>query len=79
MAAAAKPDPAKKKAAAGTLGIEESFKRLEEILAEMEDEEAGLEKSFRLYEEGLALVKSVNAGMDRVEKRMKILGEEELT
>lgn len=65
--------------AAGTPGIEESFKRLEEILTEMEDEEAGLEKSFELYEEGLALVKSVNAGIDRVEKRMKILGEKELT
>lgn len=56
------------------LSIEESFKRLEEILERMEDEDIGLEESFKLYEEGLLLAKNVNAGIDRVEKRMEILG-----
>ena len=33
------------------LTIEESFEKLDEILAKMELDETGLEESFRLYEE----------------------------
>ena len=57
--------------------IEESFDRLDEILEKMEDEQTGLEESFRLYEEGLKLIRRAEAGIDRVEKKIRILNEEE--
>jgi len=59
------------------LTIEESFSKLEEILDKMEDDETGLEESFKLYEEGIGLVKKVSESIDKVEKRIKILSEEE--
>lgn len=59
------------------LTIEESFEKLEEILAKMEDEETGLEESFRLYEEGLKLVKNAADSIDKVEKQIMILSEED--
>ena len=59
------------------LTIEESFERLDAILEKMEDEETGLEDSFRLYEEGLKLIRRAEAGIDRVEKKIRILNEEE--
>lgn len=59
------------------LTIEESFSKLEEILGKMEDDETGLEESFKLYEEGIGLVKKVSESIDKVEKRIKILSEEE--
>ncbi len=59
------------------LTIEESFSKLEEILGKMEDDETGLEESFKLYEEGIGLVKKVSENIDKVEKRIKILSEEE--
>lgn len=58
-------------------GIEETFEKLDEIIAAMEDPEATLEKSFKLYNEGIKLVKSCNAQLDKVEKQMIILGENE--
>ena len=57
--------------------IEESFDRLDEILGKREDEQTGLEESFRLYEEGLKLIRRAEAGIDRVEKKIRILNEEE--
>lgn len=59
------------------LTIEESFERLDAILEKMEDEETGLEESFRLYEEGLKLIRRAEAGIDRVEKKIRILNDEE--
>lgn len=59
------------------LTIEESFSKLGEILDKMEDDETGLEESFKLYEEGIGLVKKVSESIDKVEKRIKILSEEE--
>lgn len=59
------------------LTIEESFNKLQKILDKMEDDETGLEESFKLYEEGIGLVKKVSESIDKVEKRIKILSEEE--
>ena len=60
------------------LTIEESFEKLDEILAKMELDETGLEESFRLYEEGLKLVRHAGDSIDKVEKQIRILsGEEE--
>ena len=65
------------KAEKDELTIEQSFDKLSEILNKMEDGETGLEDTFKLYEEGLGLVKNIKGGIDKVEKRIKVLREEE--
>lgn len=59
-----------------TLSLEESFEKLEEIVAQLEDPEASLEESFMLYEEGMRLVKSCSDRIDRVEKKVQVLNAE---
>ena len=59
------------------LSIEESFERLEEILSRMEAEDTGLEQSFQLYEQGLKLIRQTEAGIGQVEKKIKILKDEQ--
>ena len=62
------------------LTIEESFEKLDEILAKMELDETGLEESFRLYEEGLMLVRHAGDSIEKVETQIRILsGEDEVS
>ena len=58
-------------------GIEESFRRLDELLEKMEDEETPLEEAFSLYEQGLGLIKNAGAQIDRIEQKLSLLGEED--
>ncbi|MBE5966325.1 MAG: exodeoxyribonuclease VII small subunit [Lachnospiraceae bacterium] len=55
--------------------LEESFERLEQIMAELERPEVSLEDSFTLYQEGMKLLKLCNDSIDKVEKELIILGE----
>ncbi len=59
------------------LSIEESFQRLDAILAALELEDTPLEDSFRLYEEGMRLVKSCGASIERVEKKLRLISGED--
>ena len=62
------------------LTIEESFEKLDEILAKMELDETGLEESFRFYEEGLKLVRHAGDSIEKVETQIRILsGEDEVS
>ncbi len=62
------------------LTIEESFEKLDGILAKMELDETGLEESFRLYEEGLKLVRHAGDSIEKVETQIRILsGEDEVS
>lgn len=56
--------------------IEENFKKLDEILLKMEDEDCPLEEAFKLYTEGIKLVKACSDSIDMVEKKLKIMDEE---
>lgn len=56
--------------------IEENFKELEEILTNMQKEEVTLDDAFRLYKEGLDLVKDCNEQIEKIEKNIKVIGEE---
>ena len=58
-------------------GTEESFRRLDELLERMEDEETPLEEAFSLYEQGLGLIKNAGAQIDRIEQKLSLLGEED--
>lgn len=58
-------------------GIEESFRRLDELLEKMEDEETPLEEAFSLYEKGLGLIKNAGAQIDHIEQKLILLGEDD--
>lgn len=53
--------------------IEETFTRIDELIAQLESPEIGLEDSFQAYEEGMKLLKSCNEQIDRVEKKVLVL------
>ncbi|OUQ15234.1 exodeoxyribonuclease VII small subunit [Lachnoclostridium sp. An14] len=58
------------------LSIEETFARLEEVLAHIEEGECSLEETFQYYEKGMKLVKACHDKIDRVEKQIQVLGGE---
>lgn len=53
--------------------FEESLKRLEEIVSQLEQGEVPLEESIKMYEEGLALSKSCIEKLTQAELRLKKL------
>ena len=53
--------------------FEEAYKRLDEIIKELDDSNTPLEKSFALFEEGQKLLKLCNQMLDKAEKRLKVL------
>ncbi len=55
------------------LSLEEAMKRLEEIVAQMEDEQLPLDRSLKLYEEGIALVAKCSEELEGAKRRIKIL------
>ena len=58
------------------LTLEDSFEKLEELLAVLEDRETTLENAFQTYKEGMELLKSCNEKLDTVEKKMQMINEE---
>ncbi len=73
--------PPKKTAAAGsesaTMNFEESMKRLETIVEELEGGELSLEESIASYEEGVKLSRRLTLTLDEAEKRIERLVERE--
>lgn len=55
--------------------LEESFQKLDGILAALENRETTLEESFRIYEQGMELVKQCSRQIDRVEKKIQLINE----
>lgn len=62
---------------AKTQTLEQSFEKLEEIIANLEDENVGLDAAFRLYKEGIKLVENCNKQLDKVEKQIVVLENED--
>lgn len=56
--------------------LEDTFRKLEEILFELEDKELPLEDSFLRYQEGMQLLKRCRDKIDLVEKKVLVLSEE---
>ena len=56
--------------------FEESVKRLEEILAELENSDIKLDAMLQLYEEGSELIKICLAKLDDVENKINFLSVE---
>ena len=55
--------------------LEQTFEKLENVVAKLEQEEISLEESFKLYKEGMKLIKSCNDRIDKVEKGVLKLNE----
>ena len=69
--------PPKKTAEGNTASFEESMKRLETIVEELESGELSLEDSIARYEEGVKLSRGLTAQLDDAEKRIERLAEHE--
>jgi exodeoxyribonuclease VII small subunit len=54
-------------------GFEQSLKRLEEIVDQLEGDELELEQSLALFEEGVKLAQACNRRLDEAEKKVAIL------
>jgi exodeoxyribonuclease VII small subunit len=54
--------------------FEASLRRLEEIVAALEEGDRPLEESLRLFEEGVGLTRRCAARLDEAERRIEILG-----
>ena len=61
----------------GKLTLEESCDALEDIITELQTGDLTLEESFKKYEAGMKLVKNCNDSIDKVEKKLKVLSEED--
>ena len=57
-------------------GLEENFRRLEEIVARLEDDSLPLEEAFCAYSQGMAVLKQCNDQIDKVEKQVLKLTQE---
>ncbi len=55
------------------ISLEESFKRLDEILSTLESGEVELEKSIGLFEEAMKLSEKCQKQLETLEERVKIL------
>ena len=55
--------------------VEESFNKIESIIAEMQKEDVTLDRSFELYNQGLTLIKECNEKLHSMEKQIKIIEE----
>ena len=57
--------------------LEENFKKLEEIIDKLENDETSLDESFKIYEQGMELVNECNSELDKIEKKLVVLETEE--
>ena len=57
--------------------LEENFKKLEEIIDKLENDETSLDESFKIYEQGMELVNECNSELDKVEKKLVVLEAED--
>ena len=55
--------------------FENSLKRLEDIVNEMENSQLDIDKAMKLFEEGVSLVNQCSAKLDETKKKIEILVE----
>ena len=58
--------------------FEELLKRINEILAELENKQTPLDQSLTLFEEGVSLVKKADGILNEAQKKVKMLTEDEV-
>ena len=55
------------------MNFEASLRRLEEILAALEDQQVGLDASLKLFEEGVELLRTASTELGRAEAKVQML------
>jgi exodeoxyribonuclease VII small subunit len=55
------------------MNFEDNLRRLDEILAALEEPQVGLDQSLKLFEEGIELLRSASAELGRAETKVQIL------
>ena len=55
------------------MNYEKSLRRLDDIMASLENEQIGLDESLKLFEEGIELLRSATAELDKAETRVQML------
>ena len=55
------------------ISIEDSFKSLDKIIEQMDDEKCSIEKSLELYEKGIKLISDISTKIDKIDKELKVL------
>ena len=55
------------------LSIEDSFKSLDKIIEQMDDEKCSIEKSLELYEKGIKLISDISNTIEKIDKELKVL------
>ncbi len=53
--------------------IEDSFKFLDKIIVQMDDEKCSIEKSLELYEKGIKLISDISSRIEKIDKELKVL------
>ena len=57
------------------ISFENSLKRLEDIVSEMENSQLDIDKAMKLFEEGISLVNQCSTKLDETKKKIEILVE----
>ena len=57
--------------------FEENYKRIEEILEELEKNEDNLDKNIKLYEEANGLYKKLEQTLDEYKAKIELIGQDE--
>jgi len=52
---------------------EQTLRRLDEIMATLENEQIGLDESLKLFEEGIELLRSATSELDKAETKVQML------
>ena len=55
------------------LNIEESFKTLDKIIEQMDDDKCSIEKGIELYEKGVKLINDLSKRIEKIDKDLKVL------
>ena len=55
------------------MSIEETFKSLDKIIDQMDDEKCTIEKSIELYENGVKLVNELSKKIEKIDKDLKVI------
>jgi exodeoxyribonuclease VII small subunit len=57
------------------MNFEDNLRRLDEILAALEEPQVGLDQSLKLFEEGIELLRSASAELGKAETKVQMLVE----
>jgi exodeoxyribonuclease VII small subunit len=55
------------------MSFEEKLRRLEQILASLEEDQIGLDASLKLFEEGIEILRSASTELGRAETKVQML------